>query len=52
MSLINQDIKNFVQGISQQPDTLRNPEQLDVQLNGYSSEANGLLKRPPTVFEG
>lgn len=51
MSLINQDIKNFVQGISQQPDTLRNPEQLDVQLNGYSSEANGLLKRPPTVFE-
>lgn len=51
MSLINQDIKNFVQGISQQPDTLRNPEQLDVQINGYSSEANGLLKRPPTVFE-
>ena len=51
MSLINQDIKNFVQGISQQPDTLRNPEQLDVQLNGYSSEANGLLKRPPSVFE-
>lgn len=50
MSLINQDIKNFVQGISQQPDTLRNPEQLDVQLNGYSSEANGLLKRPPSVF--
>ena len=51
MSLINQDIKNFVQGISQQPDTLRNPEQLDAQLNGYSSEANGLLKRPPSVFE-
>ena len=50
MSLINQDIKNFVQGISQQPDTLRNSEQLDVQLNGYSSEANGLLKRPPSVF--
>ena len=50
MSLINQDIKNFVQGISQQPATLRDPEQLDVQLNGFSSEASGLQKRPPTLF--
>ena len=48
--LINQDIKNFVQGISQQPPTLRDPEQLDEQLNGYSSEAGGLQKRPPTMF--
>ena len=50
MSLINQDIKNFVQGISQQPATLRDPEQLEEQLNGFSSEARGLQKRPPTVF--
>lgn len=49
--LINQDIKNFVQGISQQPATLRDPEQLESQLNGYSSEASGLQKRPPTLFE-
>lgn len=48
--LINQDIKNFVQGISQQPPTLRDPEQLDEQLNGYSSEASGLQKRPPTML--
>lgn len=49
MSLINQDIKNFVSGISQQPPTLRDPEQLQEQLNGFSSEANGLQKRPPTL---
>lgn len=48
--LINQDIKNFVQGISQQPPTLRDQEQLDEQLNGYSSEAGGLQKRPPTML--
>lgn len=50
MALINQDIKNFVVGISQQPATLRAPEQLEEQLNGYSSEATGLQKRPPTIF--
>lgn len=49
MTLINQDIKNFVSGISQQPPTLRDPEQLQEQLNGFSSEANGLQKRPPTL---
>lgn len=48
--LINQDIKNLVQGVSQQPPILRNPEQLEEQLNGYSSEAAGLQKRPPTMF--
>ena len=48
--LINQDIKNFVQGVSQQPPTLRDPEQLDEQLNGFSSEAGGLQKRPPTML--
>lgn len=50
MALINQDIKNFVQGISQQPATLREPEQLEEQLNGFSSEASGLQKRPPTIL--
>ena len=47
--LINQDIKNLVSGISQQPPVLRHPEQLEEQLNGYSSEAGGLQKRPPTL---
>ncbi len=48
--LLNQDIKNLVQGVSQQPPILRRPEQLDEQLNGFSTEADGLQKRPPTVF--
>ena len=48
--LINQDIKNLVQGISQQPPVLRRPEQLEEQLNGFSTESDGLQKRPPTVF--
>ena len=48
--LINQDIKNLVQGISQQPPILRRPEQLEEQLNGFSTEADGLQKRPPAVF--
>ena len=50
MSLINQDIKNLVSGISQQPPILRHPEQLEEQVNGFSSEAAGLQKRPPTIF--
>lgn len=50
MGLINQDIKNLVSGVSQQPPILRHPEQLEEQLNGYSSEANGLQKRPPSIF--
>lgn len=49
MTLINQDIKNLVSGISQQPPLLRHPEQLEEQLNGFSSEAAGLQKRPPTL---
>lgn len=50
MGLINQDIKNLVSGVSQQPSILRHPEQLEEQLNGYSSEAGGLQKRPPSIL--
>ena len=50
MGLINQDIKNLVSGVSQQPPILRHPEQLEEQLNGYSSEAGGLQKRPPGIL--
>ena len=50
MGLINQDIKNLVSGVSQQPPILRHPEQLEEQLNGYSSESSGLQKRPPSMF--
>lgn len=48
--LISQNIKNLVSGISQQAPILRLPEQLEVQENGLSTEANGLVKRPPSVF--
>ena len=44
-----QDMKNLVSGISQQPQRLRYPEQLAEQINGFSSESNGLQKRPPTL---
>lgn len=50
MGLINQDIKNLVSGVSQQPPILRHSEQLEEQLNGYSSEAGGLQKRPPSIL--
>lgn len=49
MALYSQSIKNFVQGISQQPTLLRFPEQLEEQINGFSTEVSGLQKRVPTV---
>lgn len=48
--LISQSVKNIVSGISQQPPVLRLPEQLEEQINGFSTEASGLQKRPPTQF--
>lgn len=50
MSLVSQPIKNLKGGISQQPDILRFPNQGERQVNGWSSESQGLQKRPPTVF--
>lgn len=50
MALISQPIKNLKGGISQQPDILRFPNQGQQQINGWSSESQGLQKRPPTVF--
>lgn len=47
---VSQQIKNLKGGISQQPENLRYPNQGDVQINCWSSEAEGLQKRPPTVF--
>ncbi len=44
MALITQTIKNLVAGVSQQPPILRHPEQLEEQINGYSTEAGGLQK--------
>lgn len=48
MSLVTQTIRNLIQGVSQQPPILRHAEQLDTQINGFSTEAGGLQKRPPS----
>lgn len=50
MALISQSIKNLKGGISQQPDILRYPEQGALQVNGWSSETEGLQKRTPFIF--
>lgn len=50
MGLVSQSIKNMKGGVSQQPEILRYPEQGSEQINGWSSETNGLQKRPPSVF--
>lgn len=51
MALVSQSIKNLKGGISQQPDILRFGEQGAEQINGWSSETEGLQKRPPTIFK-
>lgn len=48
MSLISSSIPNLVNGVSQQPYTLRLSSQAEAQENGYSTVAKGLKKRPPT----
>ncbi|WP_139795149.1 hypothetical protein [Chromobacterium violaceum] len=50
MALVSQSIKNMVAGVSQQPQILRMPDQADEQVNGFSSESRGLVKRPPTKY--
>lgn len=50
MALVSQSVKNLKGGISQQPDILRYPEQGSVQVNGWSSETEGLQKRSPLTF--
>jgi len=41
-------IPNLIQGISQQPDSQRDPSQGEIQINGMSSIAEGLRKRDGT----
>lgn len=48
MGVVSQSVKNLKGGISQQPDILRFSNQGAVQINGWSSETQGLQKRPPT----
>ena len=44
MGLINHSIPNLINGVSQQPETLRLGSQGEVQENGLSSVVEGLRK--------
>jgi len=46
MSLISHSIPNLINGVSQQPPSLRLKTQAEVQENGLSSVVKGLTKRP------
>lgn len=48
MALISSSIPNFVNGVSQQPYTLRLISQGESQENGLSTVSQGLKKRPPS----
>ena len=48
MALISSSIPNMVNGVSQQPFTLRLASQAELQENGLSTTSQGLRKRPPT----
>ncbi len=48
--IVNNAIPNLINGVSQQPETLRLSSQATDQENGYSSVVEGLRKRPPTEF--
>ena len=50
MPLINTSVSNLIQGVSQQPDTVRFSGQCDTQENALSSVVDGLQKRPATQF--
>ena len=46
--LISNSIPNLLNGVSQQPDTVKLPNQAVLQENGLSDIITGLGKRPPT----
>lgn len=49
MPLVSQSTVSYKGGVSQQPDIIRFADQVEEQINGFSSEIDGLQKRPPTV---
>jgi hypothetical protein len=57
VALVSDSIPNLINGVSQQPYSLRNPSQCEQMENCYPSVVEGLKKRPPTrhvanVFSG
>jgi hypothetical protein len=51
MSLVSKALPSLYGGVSQQPATLRLPNQCEALVNGYPTVADGLAKRPPTQHE-
>ena len=51
MSLVTSHIPNLINGISQQPQILRLPNQADAQENAMSSVVDGLKKRSGSKFK-
>lgn len=51
MARVTQAVKNLIAGVSQQPARLRHMEQLEEQINAFSTTADGLQKRPPTLLQ-
>lgn len=49
MPLVSQSTVSYKGGVSQQPELIRFADQVEEQINGFSSEVDGLQKRPPTV---
>ena len=50
MALVSKNIPNLINGVSQQPPSLRLGTQGEAQENGLSDVVDGLKKRPPTEF--
>lgn len=48
MALVSTSIPNLINGVSQQPPSVRLVTQAEAQENGLSSVSEGLKKRPPT----
>lgn len=48
MTLVTDTIPSLYNGVSQQSPLVRSKDQLEDQVNGWSSIADGLAKRPPT----
>lgn len=48
MPLVTNTVPNMIGGVAQTPETIRHPNQCEVQENAVSSIVDGLSKRPPT----
>ena len=50
MTSVSQHVPNYIQGISDQPDELKQPGQVRDALNVFPDVTFGLMKRPATRF--